>query len=209
MLDPLQRILSNVDTIINYARPGQKSKLENQRWISMVGEMDSICDIHDTLKEMKEMEQIVVTTCPCCGATAQAIEEPSSPQQNAQVRYRVVDLGLTFTRLRSGNTQRLPLFKNRLGEPAHSQPDGSDWTIAEWGNAMAGEAGEACNIAKKIRRGDFAENPELGFQLLLEEIADVIIYADIMAFRAGGSLGEAVKFKFNKTSVRVGCDIRI
>lgn len=26
------------------------------------------------------------------------------------------------------------------------------WTIADWSNAMAGEAGEAANVVKKLRR---------------------------------------------------------
>jgi hypothetical protein len=36
--------------------------------------------------------------------------------------------GLTFNALRGANAARLPQFKNKHGELAHSKPDGSDWT---------------------------------------------------------------------------------
>lgn len=38
---------------------------------------------------------------------------------------------LTFAELREANIARLPQFKNKHGEPAHSQPDGSDWSISD------------------------------------------------------------------------------
>lgn len=34
----------------------------------------------------------------------------------------------------------------------HRWHDGDSWSLAEWTNAMCGEAGEAANVAKKIRR---------------------------------------------------------
>lgn len=60
--------------------------------------------------------------------------------------------GLTFNTLRGANLARLPQFKNAKGEPAHSQPDGSDWVLAQWCNAVTGELGEAANIIKKVDR---------------------------------------------------------
>ena len=58
--------------------------------------------------------------------------------------------GLTFNALRGANRARLPQFKNGKGEPAHSKPDGSDWCLAQWCNAVTGELGEAANLIKKI-----------------------------------------------------------
>ncbi len=115
---------------------------------------------------------------------------------------------LTFQALREANMQRLPKFKNRRGEPAHSEPDGSDWSIAEWTNAMAGEAGEACNIAKKLLRGDYLD-PTTGILELLKELADVVIYADLVAQRAQCHLDTAIIAKFNEVSKRIGSEVRL
>jgi len=121
--------------------------------------------------------------------------------------------GLTFGQLSKANAARLPLFKNRRGEPAHSQPDGSDWNIAEWTNAIAGEVGEACNLAKKIQRGDFGAPGDLHYQVALhelaKELADVVTYADIACQRTGHNLGMVTAEKFNEVSVRVGCEVKL
>ena len=50
--------------------------------------------------------------------------------------------GLSFNTLRQANLRRLPEFKNSKGEPAHSEPDGSDWSPAQWLQALAGEVGD-------------------------------------------------------------------
>ena len=61
---------------------------------------------------------------------------------------------MTFAVLREANIARLPRFKNKKGEPAHSQPDGSDWVLSTWCNAILGELGELANLVKKVERGD-------------------------------------------------------
>lgn len=114
---------------------------------------------------------------------------------------------LTFATLRRANVARLPLFKNRHGQPAHSEPDGSDWGLAQWSNACLGELGEAANLIKKIERGDLSleeARADLG-----RELADVACYLDILAFRAGIDLGLATADKWNAVSQRVGCPLRI
>ena len=115
---------------------------------------------------------------------------------------------LLLSAIREANRTREPLFKNALGVPYHTADDGSDWSIAEWTNAMAGEAGEACNFSKKLKRGDFS-NSEEGLDLLMEEIADVVLYADLVAWRVGRNLSDAIRDKFNKVSDRIGCDIKL
>lgn len=71
--------------------------------------------------------------------------------------------------------------------------------------AMAGEAGEACNVVKKIERkrlglpGSYATLDKLA-----EELADVVIYADLVAASVGLDLGAAVRSKFNATSKKLG-----
>ncbi len=115
--------------------------------------------------------------------------------------------GLTFNALRRANIARLPLFKNKHGQPAHSQPDGGDWDLPMWTTAVTGELGEFANMLKKFVRGDltFEEFQEQGGK----ELADVMIYLDILAFRMGINLGSAVKDKWNETSRKIGIDLRL
>ena len=112
---------------------------------------------------------------------------------------------LDFDALRVANICRLPVFKNAKGEFSHTKGDGSDWTPADWFVAVAGELGEAGNILKKIKRGDFTldeARPKLA-----KEFADVIIYLDILAFQLNIGLGENVREKFNEVSKRQKLDI--
>jgi NTP pyrophosphatase (non-canonical NTP hydrolase) len=110
---------------------------------------------------------------------------------------------LTFEDLRAANLRRLPEFKNRHGQLAHSEPDGSDWTPAQWLQAVIGELGEYANKRKKFERGDLTEAEFL--TEAASELADVQIYLDILAFQLRIDLGEATRTKFNEVSERVGC----
>lgn len=114
---------------------------------------------------------------------------------------------LSFDVLRHANLQRLPLFKNAHGERAHASEDGSDWTRADWLEAVAGELGEYANISKKFRRGDINEVEFT--EAARKELADVVTYVDILAYRLGIDLGDAVREKFNAVSNRVGVAIYI
>lgn len=114
---------------------------------------------------------------------------------------------MKFSTLRTANLLRLPLFKNAKGEPAHSKPDGSDWSKPEWCNAVLGELGELANLLKKVQRGDMTMNDARGD--IANELADVQTYLDILAFQCGVDLGEATVVKFNRVSERVGCDVFI
>lgn len=114
---------------------------------------------------------------------------------------------LTFDALRQANLMRLPEFKNRKGELAHSKPDGSDWPLDAWTNALSGEAGEAANIAKKVRRGDLSL--EEARPMLAKELADVLIYADLTALQLGIGLDELLMEKFNETSRTIGSSVRL
>lgn len=114
---------------------------------------------------------------------------------------------ISFKTLRLANIYRLPLFKNGKGEPAHFEPDGSDWSLGEWICAVTGELGELANVIKKVRRGDLSmaeARPAIS-----KEIADVQIYLDILAMRCGVQLDEAVPAKFNEVSRRVGAPVFI
>lgn len=90
-----------------------------------------------------------------------------------------------------------------------------EWTGADWSNAMCGEAGEAANVVKKLRRhetgigagpgvfpgakGEPYNTMEL-LAKLADEIADVILYADLLASFYGIDTEAAVRAKFNRVS---------
>lgn len=96
----------------------------------------------------------------------------------------------------------------------HGEQD--TWTGADWSNAMCGEAGETANMVKKLRRietgvqqpADALSRDELVYGLG-DEIADVIIYADLLARYYAIDLAEAVRRKFNIVSDRYGFPDRL
>ena len=114
---------------------------------------------------------------------------------------------LSFNTLRQANLRRLPEFKNSKGEPAHSEPDGSDWSPAQWLQALVGEVGEYANLRKKFERGDIDQ--ETFDREAAKELADVACYLDLLANRLGIDLGKAVRLKFNEVSERVGSKVYI
>jgi NTP pyrophosphatase (non-canonical NTP hydrolase) len=115
--------------------------------------------------------------------------------------------GLTFNTLRRANIARLPCFRDNKGRICHSEKDGSDWSPAQWLQAVVGELGEYANLRKKVERGDFT--PEEAKPMLADELADVVIYLDILAEQLGVDLGAAVMHKWNKTSQKVGARMYI
>src|SRR5262245_56349155 len=103
-------------------------------------------------------------------------------------------MSLNFEQLRRANVKRCTESFHPL----------SAWTVLEWAGAMCGEAGEAANVAKKCRRlattrhacrEDEKDARALEKQLG-EELADLVIYADLLAASIGLDLGEAIKAKF-------------
>lgn len=114
---------------------------------------------------------------------------------------------LSFDELRRENVARCEESYHPLDE----------WSPTDWATALAGEVGEACNFIKKIRRLQsdpcvLPEESDAMFVLLEnveEELADVVIYADLLAARLHIDLGLAVKRKFNVVSGRIGSPRRL
>lgn len=126
-------------------------------------------------------------------------------------------LGLDLAILAETNAQRC-----RRWHP----PTSEQWSLADWSNAMCGEAGEAANLVKKLRRIETGTQtlPTMvhnGHEVPLDaearilaksvglELADVVIYADLLAQelgrRYGGyNLSNLIVTKFNAVSHREG-----
>ena len=86
----------------------------------------------------------------------------------------------------------------------------SQITLAYRGNELAGEVGEACNIIKKLERDRLSiRGTRASLQDLADELADVVICVDLIAMAVGIDLDEAVRKKFNETSVKYGLATRM
>lgn len=90
---------------------------------------------------------------------------------------------------------------------------GEPWTLADWSNAMCGEAGELANVIKKIRRIETATHGRYNEQdraaLVAKaklEVADVYMYLDLLLEQLDSDAGmyEVVATKFNITSDEYG-----
>jgi NTP pyrophosphatase (non-canonical NTP hydrolase) len=110
------------------------------------------------------------------------------------VSRREDGLSLTFDELRLANVERC--------ETAFHPLDA--WSPSDWAMASAGELGEACNLLKKRLRGEAIQDEAIG-----DELADTVIYLDLLAARLGIDLGEAVIRKFDVVSGRRGSPIRL
>ncbi len=97
---------------------------------------------------------------------------------------------LTFAKLRRINIERCQSVYHNI----------DDWSPNDWMVAVCGELGEAANFLKKIHRGDEGVTVEdVG-----KELADVVIYLDLLATRLRLNLGQEVVDKFNETSKKHG-----
>lgn len=73
------------------------------------------------------------------------------------------------------------------------------------GVELAGEVGEACNVIKKLERERLGwRGSRAMVDDLADELADVVICADLAAMAASVDLSAAVVRKFNATSDKVG-----
>lgn len=97
-----------------------------------------------------------------------------------------------------------------------------DWNVLEWAGATAGECGEMANVAKKMRRHEIVSRQKNTLwhkeeytarynnkqdklrQQLADEVADTVIYLDLLCASQGIDLQEAIIKKFNETSKKIG-----
>lgn len=98
---------------------------------------------------------------------------------------------------------------------AHWHPIDS-WSPLEWAGAMAGETGEACNTAKKLKRIEkglanlstdldrsVTERQQACRQIGLE-VADAILYGVLLTERVGENLESCLREAFNRKSELYG-----
>lgn len=106
---------------------------------------------------------------------------------------------LHFSKLRKSNVKR-----------QYEWDSDNQISLSYRGNELAGETGEACNIIKKLERERLGIKGSRGTkEQLAEELADIIICADLIAMHENINLERAVRDKFNATSKKVGLKTRI
>lgn len=129
------------------------------------------------------------------------IDAGASLDEALRISQEFQESGLTFNELRTKSIER---NKETYDDALNTA------SLSYFGNALAGEVGETCNLIKKIDRAklidkftDVIPASEVG-----KELADIIIYADLIATKLGLSLGECVKQKFNEVSERLGSEVK-
>jgi NTP pyrophosphatase (non-canonical NTP hydrolase) len=118
---------------------------------------------------------------------------------------------ITFEELRIANKLRCETCFHKVDE----------WKPWEWTNAIAGECGEACNLTKKMNRiwpaNQYIQNwnkpedqrMEELINRMLDEIADMVIYADLLMSSVNKNLADAIKKKFNEKSDEINSIIKL
>jgi NTP pyrophosphatase (non-canonical NTP hydrolase) len=99
--------------------------------------------------------------------------------------------------------------RTRCESPTGFRHQLSDWNLSDWGVAVAGEAGEMCNVIKKLNRyrdgiGGNTKSPEELMGDLKGEIGDVAVYLDLMAQAIGCDLETLREEAFQKKSAAIG-----
>lgn len=116
---------------------------------------------------------------------------------------------------REGNSRTMRLVSEINAERCRLWHEVHEWSHLEWAGAMCGEAGEAANVAKKIKRfesGIQSKEKLTRAQLvdmLSKEIGDTYLYLDLLARREGLKLEDCVVHAFNATSVKEGFSQRL
>lgn len=90
-------------------------------------------------------------------------------------------------------------------------PGAEHFDLTFRGCELAGESGELANILKKLERIRRGQNlAAVQAELLVEatdEVADVVIAADLIAMDLGINLRDAIREKFDATSRQMGLSI--
>lgn len=106
---------------------------------------------------------------------------------------------LSLRGLRQANTER-----NTHWDPA------SKITLSFRGCELGGEVGELLNVIKKLERETLGlRGSRDTLEHLAEELADVIICADLIGMATGVNLERAVRDKFNATSVKLNLPVTL
>jgi len=123
----------------------------------------------------------------------ESLEKSIKPKPKQENNYQQTNLD--FYSLREANVMRCNEVFHKLDR----------WNPMEWGCAASGEMGELCNLLKK----KYGRNEDILLSEIADEIADTIIYLDLLSARLEINLGEAIMSKFDRTSKKKKWDYPI
>lgn len=104
---------------------------------------------------------------------------------------------LTFSRLREANKLRR----------AEIHIAAKKYSKLEWAACLCGEAGELANFIKKDSRINY--EGDVHKSEISKEIADCLIYLDLIANEYNINLEECVIEKFNEVSEKYGSNVKL
>jgi len=84
--------------------------------------------------------------------------------------------------------------RERCESPAGFNHGLSSWSLSDWFMATLGELGEAANVGKKLNRVRDG----------IRELADTLIYLDLLAQSEGIDLADALVETFDAKSEKIG-----
>lgn len=93
-------------------------------------------------------------------------------------------------------------FQRRNAERCRVAFDPDLHTVEFFMIAIAGETGEMCNLYKKVMRGDFSLETQR--TEILNELADIITYCDLLITKLGADTEDVLIDKFRTVSKRRG-----
>jgi NTP pyrophosphatase (non-canonical NTP hydrolase) len=154
----------------------------------------SKCHAGHTLAEIKDRANPDTSGyCEACAGQLQLYNHLSAAIGEAATRPAI---GLTFTELRTAN----------LARSARWHPKGiRSWSASDWLVAVLGELGELASLLKmrnRERDGLVGNKFSPTGQQIADEIADVLVYLDLLAATQEVDLAVAVTTKFNEVSQR-------
>lgn len=163
--------------------------------------------ISDLVAELDAANEFIDRNCPAALSPEEVLEASDRAKKS---RTPDAYFALTFDDWMTPNRARSVEWHLANSEA---------WSGADWSNAMVGEAGEAANVVKKLRRletGTKIQNDrdsEKVYEDLVEdlgrELADTMMYIDLVACHYKIHLPRALVEKFNEVSDKYGFEQKI
>lgn len=150
----------------------------------------------EVIREMEEAQTVEFEELYAERLEAERTAEPPTFAALAEANREI-----RIDRLTAANADRCPEIYHPIDA----------WSPTDWACSMAGEAGEACNLVKKMRRAteDPREYAWKNRMRIAAEVAHTVIYGDLLCQRIGMSLESAIRREFNHTAARVGSRVRL
>lgn len=104
--------------------------------------------------------------------------------------------------------------RKRCESPAGFNHQLDSWSLSDWFTAVAGELGEAANVAKKLNRvrdgipGNKLTPDELRARLK-RELGDTLVYIDLLCQSQGFTMEDAAVDAFDSKSAEIGYPVAL